>query len=497
MNSIYNKKKSIFSRNTVYLLAILNFVFIAYYVMLAFYSRFHYDDLHFLCKMKEMNPIEFASDFYFSRSGRFASYFKVGFYSEMIILLNEHRFLPILLWAVGVGMCWYVVKSLFKGTSNFIVLNVVMVFYNIYVLSNIDFAVFNWLCAMDYYLLAPMLLFTLTLLNKTKLSIVEWILLFISALLFGGGQEAFTPIVLATLFFNGLFYLHSYNCNLKDVFLDSRVKRIFVISIFILVCFIIVLIAPGNYSRINMPEFVSPTSLYGYIIGYADALRIFSYQFSFYLPYYALLAVLFVLLGNHFYVSSFKIRVPYRSLVIYSTISYAVYVLLTIFPIVYLWSGFGIQRNYTPMVFFTMLFIMFHAFLFGYFKSSSCHLRVLKSFLNIGLLAFIFIMSYNFYSDRISAKNYADSVDDRLAYLKSLQANGRTEGVVEVDPISVPYTNGPKYLFYNLIGRHKNPHPVLYYISDTDTVPNEYSMHYCKYYGFGFQIKLKESNVQY
>jgi len=41
------------------------------------------------------------------------------------------------------------------------------------------------------------------------------------------------------------------------------------------------------------------------------------------------------------------------------------------------------------------------------------------------------------------------------------------------------------------MGRKVNPRPVLYYISDVESIPNDYSFHYRRLYGFNFDIKLK------
>jgi hypothetical protein len=180
----------------------------------------------------------------------------------------------------------------------------------------------------------------------------------------------------------------------------------------------------------------------------------------------------------------------YKILLVYSIAIYGVYVLISIFPSVYLWSGFGIQRNYTPVVFFTMLFISLHAFLFGHFNAGFISDKIVNYSLNLGLFLLSCIMLYNIYTDTISAKAYAKTVDDRLEYLQKLNSEGVT-GVVEVSPISIPYTTDPKYMLYKLMGRKVNPHPVLYYMSDTEFKPNEYAAHYKRFYGFNFEIKLK------
>jgi len=487
-----NKNSKIIIENkTNILILILNLLFMVYYIMLAYYSRPHYDDLHFLWKLNEMSIREYVGDMYFSRSGRFVSYFLNGVIFKTILYLNEYRFFPILFWLLGVGMCWNVAKDLFKSISSFLLLNVVLLFYNLFVLTNIDFAVFNWLCAMSYYLLAPILLITLKLLNKISLKWYQWFFLLLLSVVLGGGQETFTPIVLAALFLNGLYYFKANSYNIKNTCKDSRIRKICSAAFIMIICLLIVIIAPGNYARLNSSEFFSPTSLFGYIQGFTKAIGMFYYYIFFYIPYYFILVILFIQLGRNYSINDYRIKMSYGQLVFISSLIYFFYILLSVTPSVYLWSGFGIQRNYTHVVFFSMFFLCLQAFLFGNFKEKIVWQKYLNHSFNVALIIICLIMTLNFYNDSISARKYALSVDNRIEMLKQLNKKGIT-GIVSVDPINIPYTTDPKYLFYKLIGKKNNPQPVLYYISDTDTEPNEYAYYLQKVYDFNFLIKLKD-----
>lgn len=488
INNIDFKKEFLY-KSKIFLL-ILNILFFLYYVMLAFYSRPHYDDLHFLWKLKQMSIGEFVSDMYFTRSGRFIGYFINGIVFKAILFVGEYRFFPILFWFFGIGMCWFFIKMFFHSFSSFLILNTVLLFYNLFVLTNIDFAVFNWLCAMTYYLLPPMLLVTIKLVNTDKLKLTGWIVLIILSMILGGGQEAFTPIALITLFFNGLYFFSKYNYNFKNTWNDMRIRRIICAGSIMIICLIFVIIAPGNYIRLNANEFISPVGISGYILGFAKAIETFYYFIIFYIPYYLVLSILFILIGGKYSQNSNLINISYKRLIVISLIGYYFYLILSVTPNVYLWSGFGIQRNYTHVVFFTMIFICFQSFIFGYFKVKLIRHKLFVYFMNIGLLILSCIMILNLYNDSISARKYAKSVDDRIELLERLNKNG-ISGLVCVDPIRVPYTIDPKYLFYRLLGKKNNPQSVLYYISDTGKEPNEYAFHFQKVYGLNFLIKLK------
>jgi hypothetical protein len=485
-----NRNTHIFSEKKILIpLLILNIMFLVYYVILAFYSRPHYDDLHFLWELKQMSIGSYVSEMYYSRSGRFIGYFINGVVFKTILLVGEHRFFPILFWLLGVSICWSVSKSMFKSISQFFLFNTVLLFFNLFVLTNIDFAVFNWLCAMSYYILPPMLLLVISYVNKKQLSWIQWFVLLVISVVLGGGQEAFTPVVLSMLFLNGLYYFKIHHFRVKEVWMDTRIRKIIIAASVMLLCFIIVVIAPGNYKRMAADEFVSPRNLMGYAVGFVKAIGMFYYYITFYLPYYLILGLLFMYIGSRMQAEKSPTTMSYKKTGWISLVLYGLYMLPSTLPNVYLWSGFGIQRNYTHVVFFTMLFICFHAFLFGYFKMKNEWKNALNFSLKSGVIILCYIMLSNIYFDTISARNYAQSVDKRIEMLQKMNKQG-VVGVVSVDSVSTPYTVDPKYLLYKLLAKKTNPHPVLYYISDTEAEPNEYAFHLQKIYGFNFLIKL-------
>jgi len=474
------------------LLIAVNVLFVVYFLVLAWFSRFHYDDLHFLWKLKEMSIGEYVSDMYVYRSGRFVAYALNGVVFKTILLIGEHRFLPILFGAVGFFSFWIVAKSLLKSISRKLVFLSVLFAFNLSVLTNIDFAVFNWLCAMSYYWLTPLMLLLLHLIVKQKLTIVEWVFFIFISVFLGGGQEAFTPIVMISIFSYALVVFRNEAFSLKNSLIKPQFQKSFISLIILLVCLIIVVVAPGNYARMAADEFSSPQNVMEFIVGIAKAVGMFSYYQIFYIPYYLILALIFCYIGFVSKNSGQLLGMSYRKLMMIANVVFLIYLLISVLPSVYLWNGFGIQRNYTHVVFMLVVFISFQAFIFGYFKIRSKHNVKLTAGVMIGLLVMIGIMTNNIIQDGKSANRYATSVDNRIEYLELLQKQGVKE-VVEVAPIEVPITTDPKYFIFNMLGKKSNPQPVLYYISDTDTVPNEYAFHLQRVYEFDFLIKLQKN----
>ena len=472
------------------LLIAVNVLFVVYFLVLAWFSRFHYDDLHFLWKLKEMSIGEYVSDMYVYRSGRFVAYALNGVVFKTILLIGEHRFLPILFGAVGFFSFWIVAKSLLKSISRKLVFLSVLFAFNLSVLTNIDFAVFNWLCAMSYYWLTPLMLLLLHLIVKQKLTIVEWVFFIFISVFLGGGQEAFTPIVMISIFSYALVVFRNEAFSLKNSLIKPQFQKSFISLIILLVCLIIVVVAPGNYARMAADEFSSPQNVMEFIVGIAKAVGMFSYYQIFYIPYYLILALIFCYIGFVSKNSGQLLSMSYRKLMMIANVVFLIYLLISVLPSVYLWNGFGIQRNYTHVVFMLVVFISFQAFIFGYFKIRSKHNVKLTAGVMIGLVVMIGIMTNNIIQDGKSANRYATSVDNRIEYLELLQKQGVKE-VVEVAPIEVPITTDPKYFIFNMLGKKSNPQPVLYYISDTDTVPNEYAFHLQRVYRIDFLIKLQ------
>src|SRR5690606_9794590 len=101
---------------------------------------------------------------------------------------------------------------------------------------------------------------------------------------------------------------------------DFRVHKI-LFSIFVtFLCWMVVIVAPGNYVRLSMDEFVSPNGIAGYLNAYADAIGMFFYYLIFYMPYYFILGLLFAYAGFLSCNYGFKFNMKYRSIILLSII---------------------------------------------------------------------------------------------------------------------------------------------------------------------------------
>ena len=473
------------------LLLATNIAFLVYFVVLAIYARPHYDDLHFMWKMQEMSIFDYVKDMYFSRSGRFGAYFLNGVVFSIINVVGVSWFFPLLFIALGILICCYVATKALPKANSFWLCNGVMLFYFVYLLTNIDFAVVYWLCAMGYYLKFPMALLLLYFINKRQLSIWQWIILILAAITVGAGNEAFSPLMLVLLFINGMYYLYNNHYDFRKTFSDVRVKKMCLTASIIIVLMIIVIVAPGNYARMSdTTQFHRPTSIVEWIKGLVHAGATYHYFLLFYISYYCVLMALSYLLGVKAKVNNWfsDILDKKQYVIIVMILLYAIYVFCSILPSVFLYGNFGIQRNYTHIVFMTMLTLCTIGFLFGYWKPN---VEKMAKYLSlIGLITLFSITIINCNIDFPIAQSYAESVDNRIAYCNEKQIDGYN-GVLEVSPLATTSTVDVKFIVFRMLGSTTSK-PSLYYTSENVEAFDEYSDHMKRLYKWDFDIVVKQ-----
>ena len=152
-------------------------------------------------------------------------------------------------------------------------------------------------------------------------------------------------------------------------------------------------------------------------------------------------------------------------------VAFIIYLLVSSLPSAYLYNGFGVQRNYTHVVFLLMLVIVMDGFVLGVGREATA-----SGWLSfVGVLALMVVMCVNIKQDTPSARLYGKAVDARIERLLELKEKGQI-GAVKVEPLPIPYTEDVKHFVLSRLGRESSK-SMLYYISETDTVPNEYEYH--------------------
>lgn len=466
------------------LLISLNLLFLIYYITLSFNYCLHYDDVHFMWKMREYSIFEYVKEMYLTRGGNFVGYLINGILFSVSNKFLDYHILPIIFYFIGILITFIIAKSFIKEYKWLDVLLGVTTFYNLYILTSPDFAVFTWICAMSYYLFAPSICLILLYINKQCLMWWQWIVLVLLCIFISGNSVSISTITFVILFVNGMILWKKHLWDVKSTWNDIRVKKIIGLTIIMLTIFAVVVVAPGNYLRMETEfDIEQPKNFFEFIIACLKCFTMFLYLQSFYMPYYCIIFVL-----GYFVGINKKINITTQTKYVLLTIScYIIYLLISVMPLAYLSNGFQIQRNYTQLTYFLMLTFLLIGIIIGSKSNKTKTAHV------IGLLSTLFLLCIiilNVKQDIPVAIAYSKAHELRESKLIELRENGNTETII-VQPFPSTHTSDAKYNTLKLF-RKKTSMPTVYYESDTDYKPNEYEYYIKKLYNLNFDFLLDD-----
>lgn len=470
------------------LLLFLNVLFLYYWLGLASNYCMHYDDVHFLWKMQEYSIFEYVKEMYMTRGGNFVSYGLNGIIFTISNWVGTYRGWAILFYALGIIITWgafrdmpFIKKSGYKGWLGIITL------YNVYVLTSVDYAVFTWLCAMEYYLFAPILCLLVKYLSKETLNWKQWVLLIGSATFIAGNAVSISTVSFLVLFALGLYMWYKEGWNVRKTWAKPEVRRLLCITVLMLICFAVVYVAPGNWNRMEEVEDIqTPQSIMELGKAVVMCVGMFIYMMIFYLPYHLIAVALGAWAG-----SKHPMGMPIgRNTAIGLTILVCVaYLLVSVLPLAYLSNGFAIQRNYIQIGFFYVLMFFAIGYIWSSERKQVCSNSILVS-ISVSAIFLSIIMCLNIRQDLPVARAYNKAHQDRETYLLELQEAGQ-EVTVVVAPYPSTQTPDAKYNVLKWMGK-KTSMQAIYYESDTDVDPNEYERHIRKLLKLDFDFVLAE-----
>lgn len=489
------KQNNFIEKGVCGLLIVLSALFLYYWVVLAANYCMHFDDVHFMWKLREYSIFEYVKEMYMTRGGNFVGYALNGIIFSVSNWVGDYHFWPIVFYVLGITMTWgafretpWIKNSGWKGWLGIITL------YNVYVLTSVDYAVFTWLCAMQYYLFAPAVCLMLRYLAKDRLDWWQWVLLVVLAVFIAGNAVSISTITFVVLFAYGMYLWYKQGWNIRATWAKPQVRRLLAISALMLVCFAIVFVAPGNWARMEDEfDIEQPQNLVQFIKAIAICAGMFMYMMAFYLPYHLIALALGALVGvKH----PTELQVSRKKALLLTIIVAFAYLLISVVPLAYLSNGFQIQRNYIQIGFFYTLTF----FVLGYLLTNQSKVDNAKLSRRINLsmwvcAIFIFVvMVLNIRQDLPLARAYNKAHQEREAYLLELQAAGNTETIV-VAPYPSTASPDAKYNVLKWIGKSTGMQAI-YYEADTDVEPNEYEGHIRKLLGLNFDFVLAEPKEQ-
>lgn len=486
-------KESWLKKSVIGLLVVLNALFLYYWVTLAANYCLHFDDAHFMWKLRDSSILDYVREMYMSTGGNFVSYFLNGIIFTISGWLGAYRFWAILFYALGVFMTWAAFRDMpwmkhsgYKGWLG------VLTLYNVYILTSVDLAVFTWMCAMEYYLFAPALCLLVKYISKDSLNWRQWIGLVLLAIFISGNAVSISTITFVVLFVYGMWMWYKEGWNIRNTWAQPQVRRLIGITILMLAVFAVVFVAPGNWARMaDETDIEHPKNIMEFAKAICVCIGMFMYLMVFYLPYHLIAIAIGAWAGSKFPMS---LQISRNKAIGLAVLVFIIYLVISVVPLAYLSNGFQIQRNYIQIGFFYML--MF--FVLGYIWSSGRKTDVLWAdvdvwmyrCINVCSLFLIAIMCLNIKQDLPVARAYNKAHQERESYLLRLQENGQIESVV-VTPYPTTQTPDAKYNVLRMIGK-KTSMQAIYYEADTDVDPNEYEEHVRRLLKIDFDFVLTE-----
>lgn len=466
------------------LLIVLNVLFLIYWSILSANYCLHFDDAHFMWKMKEYSLFEYVAEMYNSRGGNFVGYGLNWIIFSISNILGYYRFWPMFFYAVGIFFTFICAVWIFNGVKKCELLLGVVAFYNLYILTVPDYAVFTWLCAMSYFLFAPSICLYLRIVNMKRLNVFNWTILCLLTLFLSGSNISITPMMWLMLLGNTLYISWKKEKRLKITFNEIITKRILLLCLISIVVYVIMFIAPGNFNRLETgDDMCHPDSLEDFGFAWMKCIFMFFYMSSFYSPYHALIFVFGLILGYKFDIEA-KYNIRH---VIVAIIAFLIYIGIAVIPLAYLSNGFGIQRNYTHIMFFYLLTIFIIGLILSQTIKQSDKHYVIGCVISLFLIV---IMSINLLTDTPKVVAYSEAHKERESMLLKLKGENN-KNIVEVEKFPSTATMDSKFFVQSLVSKPKTMQHV-YYESDTGTEPNEYESHIKKLLSLDFDFVLKD-----
>ena len=463
----------------------LNAIFLVYYCGLAINMRLHFDDIHWLYSAQIQNLWEYLQWVWYDRSGRMTVYAMNWIFSTVTLKVGVYWFWPILYMLFGWLLLWIFVRELPIRVANWQKYLLLVLIYNVYILTAVDFAVFYWPCAMQYYIIGPATLAIVGYALRKELKWYQWIFALFVVCLVGLGYEYWILIALLILFFVGLYYWKSEQWDVRKTWAQPEVRRIILFAILLLIGFLITISAPGMYKRVEggaeYEGMVHPDTFTALIIAYSKTIATLLYFQAFYIPYYLILLVVMMAIGRY----HAKTNTNNKILKVVSCALVIVIAVACVEP-AYIYGGFGIQRFYTPLILLITIYFAFVGYILGGCYAKKVQTAGIQIVGITALSCMAIIMLVNICYDFPVAKRYAEAVDQRKEYVLSMQQQNYS-GVLELDKIDCPCSIDSKYVVFSLLGKHTLK-PALYYYSDVEDSPNDYSVFTRKAFHLDFDI---------
>jgi len=422
-------------KTSTILLALAGIVFVLFYLMLGYYSRFATDDYHYIALGKQHGIWGSMMFSYHHYTGRWTSLLLLvaglKFLTQWGTLLPFH----LITITLTVVSFYYLIKNSLKRYLKSEINKLVLISYSVlltamFFFTSIDIGeTWFWVTASVHYLWGVIIVCLGTSLILSSSNKPGIYILIILSFLFAGGANETIVFVMVLLFVISIGVIliekKAALVKLKD---DQLLFKLISGLVAITISFYITYKAPGNEVRASvLPENTLLNALW---ITITSSGKLILFKLPGKIPYLILFALPWLFLGNATMKNaSFK---PKLKALFYSSIILLLLIFCSLFPSAYMIAEIAPARALTQISFCICLFVCIWSFYIGNWlviKESSR-----KLLLNVSLVLIICLMIFHIYDQLPIVSKYAQQVDDRVAYLNRMNQSGNTT-LVRVEPL--------------------------------------------------------------
>ena len=419
-------------------LAVILLLFVSLITILCIHSRIATDDYWYIWFLKTYGIIESCKSQYMEWCGRFSTSF-IGMSLYKLFGLNQiyYYFIPL-------GAFVLLVSGVYRASGG------IMSYFNFPIprvqrfLASLSFVAlmyflsiekgepwFWYVALYDYLINIGMYLWAFSFLFQCRYKFLSYIGMIVCIIYSGGSSEIFSIIfgIFITLF---IIYKYREADNLRSFISSSFNKKLLLLYAVLGICFIIVIVAPGNYLRAGLlPE---SRFFYSFFIIGKSYVKYFIVFLPLQIPYIFIFSVVFILIGTKVktdYPQLFNI--PFKKFFINSTIFLLSILFLFFFILAYLMVERGPARVWLLVSFLFSMYVTVVAFYAGYaglFDEKKISI-IKKASITAGLLFMIFNVVYQY----SVTSTYSSAIDSRNTYLIETNKTIKKDTLIKLTPL--------------------------------------------------------------
>jgi hypothetical protein len=465
------------------LLVVAAITSIIFLLIVESFNNITLDDIGFALQLQKESVWKFIIEMYFTWQGRFMGFLLSSMQMKSYLLLNTMLPFSILLYAINIFLVSSSLINFFKLRKIESVLYAI-IFFQLYVYSMFDISSYFWMCTKGYTLIITLSLFAFSeLLTTRKQTLYDYVILFIIFAFLGCSYEIYAPVIL--LFMSGVLFYRLRQANFDIKFIVSENKKLIFSIIVGTLFFFLMIIAPGNWIRMNVHATYTNFRFSQYVVvatvNAGQLLKLLLLKVQYFVVFGLLILIIYQQVNIK--PKQFRsLRDSSRTILLYAFISIGL-CLVSVFLNTYAVGARMELRAFNHINLICFLFVGFSLY----------EIRFLWLYKKFAFYAapsiLIFIIMCNAYSSFRSVPElsaYKESVQERMKKLELLNTGGNRQ-TIKLEPLHAAIFHSVDDLWKMGIPK-LTPRILLKPNEVSNSIDNFYNKTYRKYYKLDFDV---------